>query len=376
MSRRMNTSSDDISFCMVDSSSESWESSLGSDQLDTVIASTYPQNGSSGLLDNKIECHFDKGHPDARSSCSREIGRPDLLDRIILIGSDEEGEILEPYEEMPPLEELHNHRKPGGHQSVSEMTKQLTSENLILQAQCNQLKSELCDVRKDHDATVADLNSKLTKMLTTKNTQADQIVWKSSDDTCVCGTSDYPRLEILQCPPMIDGVHKWSIRVEEDHFSALDLGVVSAAQELKYEKSLIGNQIGGWGYFGQGMAHNNGIQYKRKLPSFQKGSTITFLLDLTEEGSLSVTIDNGRPMFRLFSDMLQIGQQGFIPAVALEKPAKVRFLGFEKVSAEDAVGKMNAVLRIVSSLERNIANLLPKTLINDEKDPSDDSELR
>ena len=119
MSRRMNTSSDDISFCMVDSSSESWESSLGSDQQDTVIASTYPQNGSSGLLDNKIEFHFDKGHRDARSSCSREIGRPDLLDRIILIGSDEEGEIFEPYEEMPPLEELHNHRKPGGHQSVS-----------------------------------------------------------------------------------------------------------------------------------------------------------------------------------------------------------------------------------------------------------------
>jgi hypothetical protein len=77
---------------------------------------------------------------------------------------------------------------------------------------------------------------------------------------------------------------------------------------------------------------------KHNLPKFQKGSKVTFLLDLTGGGTLSASVD-GKSFHQLFSGMLSVVQivdpgGGFVPAVFFDySNAKVRFLGFESVFA-------------------------------------------
>jgi hypothetical protein len=133
------------------------------------------------------------------------------------------------------------------------------------------------------------------------------------------------------------GVHKWSIFVEEHGVHVLGLGVASTVHSFDKNKNLW-SQEGGWGYFYRGHAFHNGLVVKTNLPKFQKGSKVTFLLDLTGEGTLSASVD-GKSFQQLFGGMLSKVRSvnpegGFVPAVTLVSAhQKVRFLGFESVSA-------------------------------------------
>ena len=187
-----------------------------------------------------------------------------------------------------------------------------------------------------------------------------QYLWKSSKSACASGTTNAPRLELLDCPPMIcGGVYKWSVLVEEDFFSSFELGVIATGQNLD-ETLFVGDQ--GWGYFAQGLAYDNGTKIPIwNLEKLKKGSKVTFSFDLTGQGTLRARVDDGARSCRLFVDMLsKVDHEGvlFVPAVALVKPTRVRFLGFERVMEEDT--KWNVTDHIVSCLEHRFTKSVRK----------------
>jgi hypothetical protein len=205
-----------------------------------------------------------------------------------------------------------------------------------IQKECAQLKSELTDVKKDRESSIAALKEGVAAARTTQGPLVQpmsQYVWKSSKDVCVSGIHR-ARVELLECPPMTSGVHKWSIFVE-GHTSRLSfaLGVASTVHSFE-KKSFLGNLAGGWAYYGHAQACHNSRVVKLNLPKFQKGSKVTFILDLTGGGSLSASVD-GKSFHQLFSNMLSVVRRvnpvgGFVPAVGLNL-SKVRFLGFERI---------------------------------------------
>ena len=87
-----------------------------------------------------------------------------------------------------------------------------------------------------------------------------------------------------------------------------------------------------------GLTIHNRCDVQLNLPKFQKGSKVTFVLDLTGVGTLSASVDD-KYFRQLFLDMLSKvrivkPEGGFIPAVGLDDSNhKVWFLGFEGVSA-------------------------------------------
>jgi hypothetical protein len=149
-----------------------------------------------------------------------------------------------------------------------------------------------------------------------------QYVWESSRDVSVNGPHD---VELLKCPPMTLGVHKWSVLVETVVIGlCLGLGVTSTVHSFKKEEYL-GYQEGGWAYYSNGWAYHNGRvanwnwNWNWNLPKFQEGSKVTFILDLTGEGMLSASVD-GESFHEFFSNMrskvrIVKPEGGFIPAV-------------------------------------------------------------
>jgi hypothetical protein len=149
-----------------------------------------------------------------------------------------------------------------------------------------------------------------------------QYVWKSCGDVRF---SDCQYTEQLECPPMNSGIHKWSVLIEE-HASEDDyyagVGVASTVHG-RFEEGV-------WSYDSDGEAYHNSREVKDDLPTFQKGSKVTFILDLTGDGTLIASVD-GNSFHQLFSGMLS-AEGGFVPSVCLpDSNAKVRFLGFESV---------------------------------------------
>jgi hypothetical protein len=210
-----------------------------------------------------------------------------------------------------------------------------------LKEECAQLKSELSDVKNDCESSIAGLKAEVAPR-TTQSPMVQPVkecVWKSSRDVCVSGIH---YAELLECPPMNSGIHKWSIFVEKHHVEKhrvigdLSVGVASTVHSLE-ENNNLWRQEGGWAYDSHGEALHSGRYVKMTLPTFQKGSKVTFVLDLTGEGTLSASVD-GKSFHQLFSDMCSKVRSvdpegGFVPAVGLNYAGqKVRFLGFERGS--------------------------------------------
>jgi hypothetical protein len=130
------------------------------------------------------------------------------------------------------------------------------------------------------------------------------------------------------------GVHKWSVLVEEGDYNGL--GVASIGYSFEMNRYL-GYQEGGWAYYSYkyrgGEAYHNSRAVKENLPTFQEGSKVTFILDLTGDGTLSASVD-GKSFHQLFSDMrskVRLVKEEFVPALYLPySDDRVRFLGFEK----------------------------------------------
>ena len=135
---------------------------------------------------------------------------------------------------------------------------------------------------------------------------------------------------------MRSGIHIWSIKlVVEDAVHMCWLGVALAA-DLVDRHEFLGQQAGGWVYGSDGtsgaVSHNN--QHTRYgIPVYDEGSIVRFRLDLTQQGTLSASVDAGEE-FLLFDNMLMIGEdkvdRSFVPAASLTAPVAVRFLGFHR----------------------------------------------
>jgi hypothetical protein len=130
--------------------------------------------------------------------------------------------------------------------------------------------------------------------------------------------------DVLQCS-LTSGVYKWSILVEE-MTGSVSLGVASTAHELSYN-DFLGHQAGGWAYRDDGSAVHDWSATTAGHPKFKTGSKVTLILDLTGEGTLSVSVD-GKPAAQLHSNLLS-KPTGFVPAVSIDRTGAVRFLGFE-----------------------------------------------
>jgi hypothetical protein len=154
--------------------------------------------------------------------------------------------------------------------------------------------------------------------------------WKSSNVVVFSGMAGAWSTDVLQCPALTSGIHKWSILVEE-MASAVSLGVASTVHELDYN-NFLGYQAGGWVNSSDGYAYHNSEFYAGH-PKFKNGSKVTLILDLTGEGTLSASVD-GKPAEQLFAEMLSKldgfkNTKGFVPAVSISGKGGARFLGFE-----------------------------------------------
>jgi hypothetical protein len=170
-----------------------------------------------------------------------------------------------------------------------------------------------------------------------------QPVWRGSQtSTLFFEPGNGYKTEALVTRPLSQGIHTWSILVEEystHHGWYLWLGVASTCHDLNVNASL-GNQEGGWACRDDGAAYHNKnwVGDCAKDRSFKAGCTVKFILDLTKKGTLSVSI-NDKPTDLLFSDMLvkfageDRERAGFVPSVSMYTEnggsAKLRFLGFE-----------------------------------------------
>lgn len=161
--------------------------------------------------------------------------------------------------------------------------------------------------------------------------------WQSSGSEWYACKADSHVVELLEDDTILrSGVWRWSCKVER-WCSYVWTGVASTSHTLDKDRWL-GMQTGGWVYGSNGSAcaatgEDNG-PYDNSHPCYFEGSVLTMTLDLTDTGTLSVRIDNGRPRL-LFSAMLSFfreGQEiGFLPAVSMRSPGMVRFLGLEKL---------------------------------------------
>ena len=184
------------------------------------------------------------------------------------------------------------------------------------------------------------------------------ISWKSNSDAdgvvFDCQSTLHHSVELLNCRALKYGIHKWSIKLECSGGNDQYLGVAACCMtsggnndegDIGNNRALnvdpnqwLGSQAVGWVYGSNGsachaMGHNN-YYYDDRRPVFDQGSTITFLLDLTTGGgTLSASVD-GLATCQLFTNMLpelpnDRPHAGFVPAVSLRTPGRVRFLGFD-----------------------------------------------
>ena len=166
--------------------------------------------------------------------------------------------------------------------------------------------------------------------------------WQSSGaDVYSCSSFNHV-VELLDKSAIIRcGVlQRWSVKVER-LCKGFRVGVASTTC-LSMTCPLntndwLGYQAGSWGYLYNGIAYTAGKYVLPDPPTFGEGAAITMTLDLREginKGTLEASIDGG-PTFRLFRGMLDLFEDerevGFLPAVSLKSPGKVRFLGMESL---------------------------------------------
>lgn len=153
-----------------------------------------------------------------------------------------------------------------------------------------------------------------------KQPRTTRAVWETSNDAVIAGKDVY--VEQLNCPVMLSGVHKWTIKAEKiDGQGKMGLGVISTVKPIS-RKQWLGQAQGGWGFWSSRTLWHNSLREQSPLP-FAEGSEVSVEIDLREAGGgkLSASVDGG-PFVLLFSDMLghlqnHIPLVGFIPAVSL-----------------------------------------------------------
>jgi hypothetical protein len=163
--------------------------------------------------------------------------------------------------------------------------------------------------------------------------------WQGFESSIARGRSGRFETALLQSNFTIhSGIWKWSVKVEELCRPSTWIGVAFTSHNLALNEWL-GKQMGGWIYGSNGSTYTAIISRQTrgplKFPVFKSGNVVHMTLDLTGRGALFASVDGGAN-HQLFSDMLDAfgenQQVGFLPAVYLKSPGRVRFLGLEEVS--------------------------------------------
>jgi hypothetical protein len=168
-------------------------------------------------------------------------------------------------------------------------------------------------------------------------------IWMRSGANIVVASLKERHIDVVDCPLMKSGVHKWRMQFVEGKIEKKDhhgLGVIASCP---YDRPLLqSNHLsafverkGGWALF-EGFALHRECKdsvnnQSRPLPfKFRIGSIVSFSLDLDRGGILTVSIDGDAP-FEAFSGMCRsVGaNEGFLPYVSIQN-GSVKFLGFEQ----------------------------------------------
>jgi hypothetical protein len=157
-------------------------------------------------------------------------------------------------------------------------------------------------------------------------------VWiQSGTNTVVGDVVVETSYDVLDCPIMKSGVHKWRVQVGEGEGYEL---AVLAVSLLRSDVDGYYEQHKSWVLTGGEALHYpaDGDESQVSGPPFaiMAGSIVSFSLDLERGGILTVTIDGSAP-FEAFSGMCQGNSEdeGFLPAVNVWD-GDVKFLGFEQ----------------------------------------------
>jgi hypothetical protein len=160
--------------------------------------------------------------------------------------------------------------------------------------------------------------------------------WESSNKrNFTCTNQETHGTELFQGRQMASGIHSWSIKVVK-MCDGCWLGV-ALATDPPDRNAWLGKQATGWVFGSNGSTchatHQDNGPYNYIHPVYEEGSILKFRLDLTQQGTLSASVDGGEERL-LFDNMLMIGEEkadrSFVPAVSLIAPGAVRFLGFHR----------------------------------------------
>ena len=135
----------------------------------------------------------------------------------------------------------------------------------------------------------------------------------------------------LLCKEMASGRHVWSFEVVKLSQAGMWLGVTGFEAGEKFDGSLYN-----WVCYSKTNGKPRGItSFDPQMPvcpGFVQGSILTFTLDLTGRGVLSVCVNRGVSCI-ICENMLKLGKpRSFVPVVGMTTPGTVRFKGFDSSS--------------------------------------------
>jgi hypothetical protein len=164
-------------------------------------------------------------------------------------------------------------------------------------------------------------------------------VWiQSGTNTVVAKSGRNRSLDVLDCPVMTSGVHKWKIQVVKG--KGCELVVLTTRPSdgplLRSDLDAYYQRQEGWTVFeGQTLHYRGNVdeaEVSGRLPcKLNVGSIVSFSLYIDRGGILTVSIDGSTPCVA-FSGMCRGHdvEEGFLPAVDVWD-GEVKFLGFEHV---------------------------------------------
>ena len=150
-------------------------------------------------------------------------------------------------------------------------------------------------------------------------------VWKYSS-TPIFSADNFPEhgVQLLDKELLPGAKYGWKLKIEK-YCDLTWVGVASS--NTCFDNEWLGKQSGGWVYGSNGSVNHATGQdngpYNNRAPPFKEGDTIAMVLDLTGKSGGILTA-NGTT---LFTGMVS-ESGGFIPAVSLCHPGRVRILEF------------------------------------------------
>ena len=181
-------------------------------------------------------------------------------------------------------------------------------------------------------------NSEKRKSFERVRSTQDGMVWEYSGTSLFSHTGNSWNSDAIQNDATcLSGIWKWLIKIEkmDGRGSDLTLGVLSTrtSPSLGAGYCFTSNSLA-WGYRGDGRrvrSHHTFAIKSSSSPLLYSGAVVEFTLDLTQKGSLKVSVDGSEPSLVFDNIKQSAGKDGFLPAVSATQTCDIRFLQLERV---------------------------------------------